>query len=357
MKKNALISKATCFIVLSVFILSFLSCNKQKQPFDTPPLVESLDQTEFSASSKNPLLDIFKEKIQLQEPENPYEEVKEEFEKTKKTHRVLSIFEKMLTTNPCLKDIEDYPDGYKIWSFTKEVLFKEKGATFLVNGRYPQIDGFEDIDFQVQVNKALKSSIENREGFTITVYPKSLKEVESYFYEVFTEFDAQYGNFGEMYYTAYFPEYFCFVYDYVIPMFTTDLVSIIYTIHFQIGCTAAYDCVLPITIDIKNKKIYQDPQTLFNTKDYWATIQPLFTDEIIKSLSELGDYTNDCRSCWLEIEDTYRYISFALSPEGLLVMYDENEMNSLETMRMVCIPYEKVNKILHPEILLALSQK
>jgi hypothetical protein len=49
----------------------------------------------------------------------------------------------------------------------------------------------------------------------------------------------------------------------------------------------------------------------------------------------------------------YRYISFALSAEGLLVMYDENEANSMETMHMVCIPYEKVSTILKPNLIYA----
>ena len=55
----------------------------------------------------------------------------------------------------------EYPEQYQVLSFTKEVSYKEKGSKFTVDGRYPQIDGMDDISFQIKINKALKELIKN----------------------------------------------------------------------------------------------------------------------------------------------------------------------------------------------------
>lgn len=200
---------------------------------------------------------------------------------------------------------------YKPFKVNAELWFEEnesKRGQYFVKGTFPVIIGFKDQIIELYVNQSIKDTIQ--------------AEINKYSQEWINQYT--------------------FLFSYRIMLLHESFISVLLEYHVNIGGSHGYDRAKAINIDLKKKKLLQDDELFYQDTHYWETIKPIFKSEFEKQF--FGDIILNEKL--LDYPIIHLDLSFAFSPENLVIVYSENETDSRFASRVyINIPLNKLSNI------------
>jgi hypothetical protein len=203
------------------------------------------------------------------------------------------------------KEWESVPFKVKtdIWTETK----KYESGIYEVNGAYPIISGFQNKQLEGKVNLWIKEAI--------------LEEAKSRSREWITRYN--------------------FFFSYKIMLLNESFVSILFEYNMSKG-GHGYDRAKSVNIDLKKEKILTDDELFYTRRHYWGTLKPLFKADFEKQFKGEIVLSEEL----MEYEIIHPDLSFAFTPDKLVIIYSENETDSRFSSRVyVFVPLVNISKI------------
>ena len=233
-----------------------------------------------------------------------------------------------------LTEWENMPYHYEsiFWSEVYEKGF----CTLGIRGSYPKWKGFQNKEFQKEVNLAILGAIKSFQGYDER---PAMHSIDSTRDEFMRSSDSYLNDLCE--YDDFLPSiHLVTVFSYSISLLSPDFISIIFFCYYIIGPAGAYETAFTMNIDVKNEKIIRQSSELFSTANYWNTLKPLFLERLKIQHPSIESAKIDAE--WLTWESIWQYISFAFTPTHFLIIYNENETYSMEKRYILSIPYNEV---------------
>lgn len=179
---------------------------------------------------------------------------------------------------------------------------------YTVKGSYPVITGFEDHSIESFVNQSIKYAIQAQ------VKKQSQEWINQYI----------------------------FLFSYRIMLLHESFISILLEYNVNIGGSHGYDRAKAVNIDLKKRKILQDDELFYPNSHYWEVIKPIFKSEFEKQFH--GNIILNEKL--LDFSIIHTDLSFAFTPENLVIVYNENETDSRFSSRVyIDIPLNKLSSI------------
>lgn len=214
---------------------------------------------------------------------------------------------------------------FTIKTKTRTEYYSEQKTECFIKGTYPQIFGFADTSLEKKVNLWLKEEI-NKKIDPLKEYYTNAKAT---YFERLKEKDSV------------APIQSSFTFSYRISVLNPDFLSVIFYTHVRWESHASHNTAMTINIDLQKGKLLER-NDLFTDSQYWNVLKPLFVNRLDRQLGRDSHIGSEL----YKFNNISPYLSFAFSPDTFIIIYDENEAESLENRKLVKIPYEKIKNII-----------
>jgi hypothetical protein len=215
--------------------------------------------------------------------------------------------------------VEDY---HKKW---------EKKGFYYIFGSYPRLTGFSDLNLEKQVNQWIKE--------TVDIELENFRQS----FEVMTNAIGKQNIEGS---TSFSWQYF---FSYKVLLLSPQMLSIMFEIYdtsIEVRCTQHQ--VTTVNIDLLQKKKLNEKDLFLTNCDYWRTLKPYIFKQIKEQYSIMMKNPNvldDKFFDTIDLKELVHYFHFGLSPNELIVGFDQTGELGLSALFLIKIPYLQIASI------------
>lgn len=217
--------------------------------------------------------------------------------------------------------IEDY---HKKW--------EGAGGFYYIYGSYPKIIGLTDQTFIKQVNDWIKEPIE-----------KDLSQ----FKNDFESFTNKIGKEGIEKGASITWRYSC---SYKVLLFNSQIISIMFETDNTGNTTRdSHRKVKTVNIDLIQKKKLTENELFIPNSNYLETLKPYMAKQIIEQFNIIMKIPHAINDDYFDnhsVKEIKPYLHFGLSPNHLIISFDQTGEFGLNTLFIIKVPYSEIKNIL-----------